>query len=122
MLGLEAFVLACREVEVSAGVARRLIEVEPLDQPGDNARQNQRWLKVGEVADMLRAPALVRARLERLLNPQARQPAVVAGRTWTRRAGGRRRPPGSHNMRGLAGGACSVWNRSGCGKFSCVVG
>src|SRR5712691_11211929 len=64
-LGFDAFILACRDVAVGDGVARRLLEVEPLMLDGDSARQDQRWTEASEGADM-------------------RPRAVVAGRGWTR--------------------------------------
>jgi hypothetical protein len=83
-LGMDACVLECHEVHVGDGVAHRLLEVEPLDQCGDVAGQNGRWITAPDIADLLRTPAPIRTRLERRLDPRARQPAVVDGRAWTR--------------------------------------
>ena len=46
-LGIDAFVLGWREVTVRGGVARRLLEVEPL---GD-LREDQRWISPSELVD-----------------------------------------------------------------------
>jgi phosphotransferase family enzyme len=73
--GIDGFVLGCLDVEAGGGVARRLLEVEPLD----GARQDQRWIGAAE------APTGPMHRLvESQLAPRARPRAVVDGRGWTR--------------------------------------
>jgi hypothetical protein len=63
-LGIDAFVLGCREVTVADGVARRLVDVEMLSASDAAIRQERRWAEADEIAAVDHR-------------------AVVDGREWT---------------------------------------
>lgn len=83
-LGMDSFVRSCRHVAAGGGVVRRLLEVEPLDPPQDDARalSPRRWIGAAEIGDVLAAPTSARTALERMLDPAGRS-AIVDGRAWT---------------------------------------
>jgi len=97
-LGIDAFILACREVAVGEGVARRLLEVEPLA----GSRDDHHWINAAEVADM---------------PPKE----VVDGRDWTRPGWFKRATAWIERQATAAGWSIQSVDQIRTWEFSCVL-
>jgi len=97
-LGIDAFILACREVTVGEGVARRLLEVEPLG----GSRHDHHWINADEVADM-------------------RPKEVVDGRDWTRPGWFKRATAWIERQATAAGWSIHSVEQIRAWEFSCVL-
>jgi len=97
-LGIDAFVLGCRRVDVTGGVARRLLEVEALQE----SREGQRWIAASDVDNLRRTP-------------------VVDGREWTQAGWFKRASAWLEGQAAAGGWTIQAVEQIRSWEFSCVL-